>query len=207
MGHFVPRALEMKCLTSYFFPEHGVISSRRDFVVHGMGGVGKTQLCLAFARESKARFKHIFWLDGSSKDSILNSLIQSASRALGLLTTRVFSTKQPLRFPATEMLPEVAEHFLTWLSKADNRDWLLCIDAVDRDWRTEKDCQAFNYREYLPDTDHGNVLITTRLADLHIPLASLHLRHFDDDQALEMLESTAGKKLAGSICGALYRHR
>lgn len=196
----------MKCLTTYFFPEHSVTSSRRDFVVHGMGGVGKTQLCLAFARESKTRFKHIFWLDGSSKDAILNSLVQSASRALGLLTTRVFSAKQPVQPPPTELLPEIAEHFLTWLSKADNRDWLLCIDAVDRDWRTEKDPQAFDYREYLPETDHGNVLITTRLADLHRPLASLRLRHFDDDQALEMLESTAGRRLSGAELGAHYRH-
>ena len=185
---------------SYFFPRHETVASRRTFVVHGMGGVGKTQLCVAFARRNQTRYKQIFWLDGSSKESLLQSLAQSASRALGLVTRRVYSIWKPAQPANSEVSAEtrqIVEQMLTWLASSQNQNWLIILDNFDRDWRNGTDPQAFNYRDFLPESDHGSVLITSRLADLQIPLTCLHLKNFDDAQSLELLEARAGKPLPG----------
>ncbi|CAK3812899.1 TPR [Lecanosticta acicola] len=74
--------------------------------------------------------------------------------------------------------------------------YLLILDNVDRDWRS-KDPKAFNYRDVLPDADHGNVIVTSRLADLQIPYASIELQPIDSAQSEELLQSRAGRPLEG----------
>ncbi|TKA64223.1 hypothetical protein B0A55_11578, partial [Friedmanniomyces simplex] len=85
---------------------------------------------------------------------------------------------------------------LHWLSMKKNTKWLLVFDNVDRDWQSgQGDAQAYNYRDFLPSADQGNVLITTRLARLQRPKASLHLHQADKELGREILESCAGKEV------------
>jgi adenylylsulfate kinase-like enzyme len=37
---------------------------RKVFVLYGLGGIGKTQLAVEFARKHQSTFSAIFWLDG-----------------------------------------------------------------------------------------------------------------------------------------------
>ncbi|KAL1893605.1 hypothetical protein Sste5346_006436 [Sporothrix stenoceras] len=50
---------------------------RKIFVLHGLGGVGKTQLAANFARRYQATFSSVFWLDGRSEDRLRQSLAGS----------------------------------------------------------------------------------------------------------------------------------
>jgi hypothetical protein len=168
--HFVPRDSELKQLET-FFQSVNKTSRQRVFVVHGMGGIGKTQLCVEYVRKHKADFSAIFWLDGSSKDA----LRQSFASAIARLTSE--ATHEEVRLSqGSEDVDESFNAFTSWLSSSGNSSWLIVIDNIDLDWQVEgADLQAYDYRNYLPHADHGNVLITTRLARLQIPGASLYL--------------------------------
>lgn len=43
---------------------------RKSFLLYGMGGIGKSQICLKFVEEMADRFSHVFWIDASSEDTI-----------------------------------------------------------------------------------------------------------------------------------------
>jgi hypothetical protein len=81
-----------------------------------------------------------------------------------------------------------------------NTSWLLVLDNIDREWQGASgraDPQAYDFKDYLPPADHGNVLVTTRLSRLQRPKASLRLGEVDNDVGREMLESRAGSELPG----------
>nr|POE72713.1 vegetative incompatibility protein het-e-1 [Quercus suber] len=188
---FAPREADMQHLTS-FFGSAATAQRQRVFVVHGMGGTGKTQLCAEFVRTQREQFSAVFWLDGSSRDALHQSI---ASAALRLPNTAPPSTQTP----GARVDPvQLTGSFLQWLSLPENKKWLLVIDNVDREWQcTVEDAQAYDYKDFLPQADHGNVLITTRLARLQRSKASLRLASVDDQVARQMVESRAGRKVQG----------
>ena len=86
---------------------------------------------------------------------------------------------------------------LHWLALPGNNNWLLVLDNVDRNWKT-KDPQAYDYYDFLPPAaDQGNVLVTTRLAMLKLPDASLRLDDLGAKAAAELLQSYAGRRIEG----------
>ncbi|KAK5690099.1 hypothetical protein LTR17_026065 [Elasticomyces elasticus] len=202
--HFVQRDEEMKQLEAFFLPTSQPTpqptseptnqpAGRKVFVVHGLGGMGKTQLCVAFARKHKDDFSAILWLDGSSKDAVRQSL---ANASLRLPTTSITPSGNPDR-TATDLQDSI-DGLLQWLSLPHNAGWLLIFDNVDRDWHSEpKDPQAYDYLAFSPEADHGSILVTTRLSRLQRPRASLHLHNVDDRCGREILEARAGKQLPG----------
>nr|POF13611.1 vegetative incompatibility protein het-e-1 [Quercus suber] len=189
---FVPREVDMQHLKS-FFQSAMAAQRQRVFVMHGMGGMGKTQLCAEFARRQQEQFSAVFWLDGSSRAALKRSLVSAASRL------PVNASQQSAKgLSASVDSAQLSESFLQWLSLPDNKDWLLIIDNVDRDWRSRmEDPQAYDYGEFLPHADHGSILVTTRLARLRRPNTSLALASVDDGVAREMVKSRAGRQIPG----------
>ena len=104
--YYVERADEMQQLELFFqptLPRKG----RSIFVVHGMGGMGKTQLCVRFARKYQEHFSAIFWLDGSSRDALVQSMANAASRVSQLksaLLTAAASTGKGMQELAEALL-------------------------------------------------------------------------------------------------------
>jgi adenylylsulfate kinase-like enzyme len=74
----------MQAIEKYFFAEKQAflysLTRRKTFLLHGLGGMGTTQLAVAFARRHQQRFSAILWLDGSSIDQLKSSLAAVASR-------------------------------------------------------------------------------------------------------------------------------
>ena len=54
---------------------------RKIHVLHGLGGIGKTQLAIAYARKHKEIHSVILWLNGGSIDTLLQSLAAFATYA------------------------------------------------------------------------------------------------------------------------------
>jgi hypothetical protein len=192
--HFVQREAEMRQLEKFFQPD-ALNKRRKVFVVHGLGGMGKTQLCVEYARQHKEDFTAIFWLDGSSKDALRQSLANVAAR---LPMERPSLVRLPLQ--GSDDVDESVAALLQWLSLEANTGWLLVLDNIDREWQGaggRVDPQAYDYKDYLPAADHGNVLITTRLGRLQRAKASLRLGEVSNDLGREMLESRAGRELPG----------
>jgi hypothetical protein len=201
ISRFVERAQEMRAIEDHFLPEKQAVThsstKRKTFLLHGLGGMGKTQLAVAFARKYHDKFSAVLWFDGSSIDRLKQSFVAIACE-----------------LPQTELMADVAESLqvgkvdtdvvvrgvLAWLSLSSNKHWLLILDNVDRDWNTtERDPLAYNAKEYFPRADHGSILVTSRLVSIvDIFEANLHVGRVDDAQARSILEVNAHTELEGT---------
>ncbi|KAK4506031.1 hypothetical protein PRZ48_003996 [Zasmidium cellare] len=80
-------------------------------------------------------------------------------------------------------------------SNENNKKWLMIYDNVDRDWTRGNDRDAYEINDFLPDCDHGNVIVTTRLSNLLGSKKRLRLDRVSNEQAQRILEARAGKSL------------
>jgi hypothetical protein len=153
---------------------------RKILVLDGLGGIGKTQLAVEFARKYQAVFTSVFWLDGNSRDSLKQSIIDCVSR---IPEEQVPETSRKYSSSMEDGLDAVVGDFMKWLGKTENKHWLIIFDNVDRDYLQETDIDSYDVSNYIPDVDHGSVLITTRLAKLRQLGESLHLESVNMIQA------------------------
>lgn len=179
MNEFVDRPFDMAKLEQFFLPRRQH-SRRKVFVLHGLGGIGKTQLSVEFARRHHQKFSSVFWLDGRTEDSLKQSIATCASRIPeGQIAegSRAYSTT------SSGDVDAVVRDVTSWLGQTDNRDWLMIFDNVDRESGVGNvDSNAYDIARYLPGADHGSILITTRLASLEQLGSSQRLGRFSREQ-------------------------
>ncbi|PVG01505.1 FabD/lysophospholipase-like protein [Serendipita vermifera] len=105
-------------------------------VVSGMAGCGKTQLCTKFVHDHRSRFERVISIDGSSESSIRADL-----------TTQIRSMRP--KYSQSSF-----DDALLYLRDSRNMGWFLLIDNVDD--------VTIDLGPFLPDCNHGHILITTR---------------------------------------------
>ncbi|RYP82883.1 hypothetical protein DL770_005490 [Monosporascus sp. CRB-9-2] len=191
-NHFVDRPSDIADLEQRLLPQrhaHGQ-NRRRIFILYGLGGIGKTQLAIHFARRYKDTFSSVFWLDGRSEDRLRQSIARCASRIPdGQIAKR--SRRQVL---GSDDLDTVVADVLAWLASPGNTDWLLVFDNVDQDHEQGGMTGAYDVRRYLPG-DQGSVLITSRLSRLAQLGDSKQLRKVDKDVAKAIFQTWYGGQL------------
>jgi hypothetical protein len=201
VNRFFGRDAELLRLKDHFHPMTPCSNPRLNvFVIHGLGGIGKTQLAVEYARRNHNRYSALFWLDGSTEDQLKQSFIDMAHRLpQDQMTANAAEALRQLTIDADVVINGV----LQWLSLPSNKEWFLIIDNVDRDHlHKDRDPQAYDVKEYFPPADHGSILITSRLANLERLGYGKKLDEVDDEQAKAILESNAGKSVNGeSRCG------
>ena len=196
MNRFVGRDAEMLQLEDYFHPKTLSPTCRRVFVIHGLGGMGKTQLAIEFARKHN-RYSAVFWLDGSSIDRLKQAFVDVAYR---LPRDQITADVVEALKHSNIYIDVIVEGVLQWLSLPSNQHWLLIIDNVDRDHlNKEKDPQAYDAKEFFPSADHGSILITSRLAGLHRYGDGRKLNEVNAEQAKTILENNAGRSIKGQL--------
>ncbi|THZ50808.1 TPR-like protein [Aureobasidium pullulans] len=194
IDHFVQRSNDMQELERFFFPQQSHDTRRKIFVVHGLGGIGKTQLSIEFVRQYQTKYSAVFWLDGSSKDALQNSFLNIVTRlpAGEVTLSLAHAAKQ-----ASPDMKLIVRGVQDWLSLPSNHRWLVVIDNVDRDYTTKgTDPLAYELKEYLPAADHGNVLVTSRLSTLVAARNSHRLTRVDHDQSRAILEAAGGEYIS-----------
>jgi hypothetical protein len=155
---------------------------QKIFVLHGLGGIGKTQLAVDFARRHQKTFSSIFWLDGRSEDRLKQSIASYASR----IPNADIQDRNRNHAPSgKDDLDGMFADVMGWLAREDNADWLLIFDNVDQDHEQGGGTGAYNIRRYLPG-DHGSILITTRL---------LRLAQLGDSKRLTKVDKDMGKAI------------
>jgi hypothetical protein len=188
-NHFVARPLVTAKLEEYLLPQRrSGKTQRRIFVLHGLGGIGKTQLAVDFARRHQAAFSSVFWLDGRSEDRLRQSLASCAAR---IPEGQVSEKSRKVMLHSEEDLQAVVTDVLNWLARPHNTDWLLIFDNVDKDVSQGSETGAYDLRHYLPG-DHGSVLITTRLSRLAQLGESTRLREVDEQLAMAIFQQWRG---------------
>ncbi|KAG9198593.1 hypothetical protein G6514_009835, partial [Epicoccum nigrum] len=192
VGKFAERPKDTQALEQALLQE-GDIKKRRLLVLHGLGGMGKTQLAANFARRHQNRFSSVLWIDGSGKSRLKQSLAAFASR---IPAGQISDINRPYATNQGGDIDTMVQHVLSWLSLSNNRNWLLVIDNVDRDDRLrDEDEEAYNVEAYLPEADHGSVLITTRLQHLSQLAERLEAKKVDQEQARAIFKTLYTKEV------------
>ena len=196
LGRFVARDEEMARIAKVMLPISADQTSRKICVLHGMGGIGKTQLAIQFARKYRKKYSAVFWIDGSSKEKLKQSIANLASQLPQhqLLERAKLYTRKP-----HEDLDGAVEDVLSWFFQLLNEEWLLIYDNVDQEISAEiSNPEAFNLKEYLPKADQGYILITSRLTNLwHLGEADIRVGPVSELQGENILTNSIGECVRG----------
>jgi hypothetical protein len=213
LDHYVPREWTTDQLRSFFKAPNAASEGQRVFVVHGMTGIGKTQLCAHFARTYHNRFSAVLWLDGTSRDSLIRSIARIVPRLPGHSEDRTveFEGAQAHRVhpdintaTAQVQMSKLCLRFQEWLSNPNNNRFLLILDNVNGGWSSaEQGPQAYDYRtffnfnHFLRRIRHGNVLITTCSDNLQGATESLQMSLMNNESARKIMEGRAQRPVEG----------
>lgn len=173
---FVGRASELNEISRILQPEI-VEPKQRQLVLGGIGGIGKTQLAIAYAQRHQQSYDSIFWLNATSLPTLHLSLRSVAGRFIKADSLEILRDEQ--------VLARVHE----WLSHKDNTQWLLIFDNYD-----EPD--QWDITKYFPYTAYGSIIITTRLPH-HVPFSSdqIHVQSLSDiEESLDILEKRSRRE-------------
>ncbi|KAL2073093.1 hypothetical protein VTL71DRAFT_10417 [Oculimacula yallundae] len=137
---------------------------QRTFVITGLGGQGKSELCLQVASLMKQQFWGVFWIDVDTPSSAKRDFLAVAS-LLGSSAETISDVLQ--------ILSNIRE------------SWLLILDNGDD--------PAYDYSDYFPSGTHGAVLMTSRVAEcrLHSPDAFEALEGLHEREACQLLLKAA----------------
>ncbi|RGP77945.1 kinesin light chain [Fusarium longipes] len=171
--------------------------------IYGLGGVGKSQLAIEFAYRFAARLAEawVFWIHASTQARVIEGFMSIADKL-----------KLPGRNrPETNLLKLVYE----WLSNERNGKWLLVLDSADdSDVFLKKASEGNNDErkliEYLPHSQNGSILITTRNRDLAFRLAGPHesvheVGPMTQEEAMRLLENRLGTLSDANAAADLVR--
>ena len=134
--------------------------------VTGLGGIGKTQLALAYCYRHLDEYDIIQWLRADDATTLSTEMAEMAYR----LNTapRQMTDQDALR-----------QQTLNWLHTADQR-WLLVLDNADT-------IEPAALQPYLPRMGNGATLITSRNPNLERLANVLRLDLFTEDEAVAFL--------------------
>ncbi|KAJ5519835.1 Disease resistance protein [Penicillium fimorum] len=185
---------------------------RRTTVMHGLGGIGKTQLAIAYMKQNRSRYSATIWLNARDE----TALKQSFARVAEWIVLHHPSAAYIAVASESRDLDEVVKAVKRWLDEPMNDRWLLVYDNYDNPLLgnhtgkslsstsfakadtngddNEDFTKAFDLRTFLPETDHGAIVVTTRSSMVKLG-QRLHLRKLEDiNDSLDVLASVSGRE-------------
>ncbi|MCJ1400361.1 hypothetical protein MMC11_003566 [Xylographa trunciseda] len=167
---FTGRGSFLDQLSTFFSIKPQRAGPGRIFALTGMGGAGKTQICLKFTEDSSERFPYVFWIDATSDETAKQSFKSIVSDS-------------EIDIPGAGDSPE---QVLRRLSKLQTQ-WLLIIDNADREHPGE-------IEPYLPYGIGANAIITSRNPSMKTLASSNGHAKIDimkDEEAITLLLRSA----------------
>lgn len=165
-------------------------SARRIVILHGMGGIGKTQLAIAYAKRHKTVFSSIFWLNGKDEESLTGSFRRLAKQIVETYPSAIGSAVTNEGKP-----DEIVNAVKRWLQHPKNTSWLLLYDNYDTPKLPGSNESAeFDIRRYLPEADHGSIIITTRSSQVKYGQKIKLDKLKDIQDSLQILSNTSNRQ-------------
>lgn len=174
-AYFVTRATYINGIHRALHPQAAPTKQQR-VLLGGMGGVGKTQLAIAYAERYEQYYDSIFWLNATSQ--------LTCNVSLRLVAGRVIRAQQLERLNDDQVLARVCE----WLSNPQNKRWLLIFDNYDEP-------KQFELSKYFPYAAHGSIVITTRSPE-YVRFSSHQIRIQPlnrIEESLDILQKRSGR--------------
>ncbi|KAF8246609.1 hypothetical protein K440DRAFT_662037 [Wilcoxina mikolae CBS 423.85] len=161
-------------------------------LLHGMGGMGKSQIALEYAYRHTRDYNSIFWIDATDQGTITSSGVRvletliahyakkySGSPDFGRIATDLGI---PGRVDSGGKLVDEATKLAwrsvrSWLAREGSSQWCFIADGLNDD---------VELHEILPACNHGHIIITSRVrvhgCDLVVDIGEM-----DKDSALKLL--------------------
>lgn len=139
------------------------VALTQSSALHGLGGVGKTQIALEYVYRYGLEYSAVFWIGAETEEQIVNDLLRIA---------------EVLQLPerADENQQRVVAAVQHWL--ISHRQWLLVWDNVE-------DVDLF--QRFLPTTRSGALIITTRCQALGTLAQGLDLAPMKQEEGILFL--------------------
>lgn len=164
--------------------------------LYGPGGIGKTQTAAEYAYHYQRCYTSVFWIDGASEHTIRQSFSVAAGQILkswrrlnhNETAYQIFAKDfgaEDSKTSSTPTADQAVKGVIDWLSQLENNDWLLIFDNID-------DLDSFDIRSYMPSSLHGNILITSRRADVSGYWRSVEVEKMSDKEAKSLLAKSSG---------------
>jgi ATP/maltotriose-dependent transcriptional regulator MalT len=186
---FIGRDRELEQLRTWLTPR-----PKRQNVVAlcGLGGMGKTQLSIQFARKFVDTYSSVFWLNGKDENTLKAGLAALAAQVVENYTPPSVNDAQE------QEQERMAQQARQWLSRPDNDRWLVVYDNYDDPRLPGMDSSTgYDIRHFFPHRAHGSILITTRSPRLTYA-KQLRLNKIDNiDQSLSILATRSGREING----------
>lgn len=141
-------------------------STQKLFAIHGMGGVGKSQLAVEYAYTYENLYKIIWWIRADDTITIMADIEDLCIR-LGL----------SIRNQNGESI--ALEELFGWMEQ--NEDWLLIFDNAGS--QTE-------LADFIPIRHRGKILITSRNPNW---IVSIPLKLLETEQSIEFIINSTGQ--------------
>ena len=146
---------------------------KRVAAIHGLGGVGKTQVAVEYAYRFASEFQIVWWLS-SDEPATLALMYSKLGQRLGM------------RFPEGAKLDDVRHHVRRVLN--GRHDWLLIFDNA---------AGPEDVQNYIPQERTGQVLITSRNPNWGSVARPFPLRGLKRAEAVAFLLSRSGRQGRG----------
>jgi len=142
---------------------HQAVALTQSSALHGLGGVGKTQIALEYAYRHALEYSAIFWIGAETDEQVVASLLRIAG---SLKVAQWEEMKQQ----------DVVEAVQRWL--ATHAQWLLIWDNIEN---------LDLFHRFLPASRRGANLLTTRRQALGTLARGLDLSPMEQEEALLFL--------------------
>ncbi|KAF2180627.1 TPR-like protein, partial [Zopfia rhizophila CBS 207.26] len=174
---FVGRSSQLSELEAQLFVE----GYCQKVAIIGLGGVGKTQIALELAYQTKSKRPNcsVFWVPGTSPESI-----QQAYLEIG---------RQLLVPGIDDKEADVKNLLKSYLGNENSGQWLLILDnADDLDmWikTTEIGAKPTRLIDYLPKSNKGSIILTTRSRKVAVEVANnvIEVPQIDEEIGFQIL--------------------
>ena len=175
-------------------------------VLHGLGGIGKTQLAVEHIYSCIQDYTSVFWITAASEEEAKQGFIKAAKLLIKhharYITTSNYAPDynliaSKLGIPGAldqkgnlptdpSAMDEVMQAVREWFAASENKNWLIVLDNY-------VDLESFDINSYIPPCDHGTVIITSRRSDCaQQGRIGLEVSVMDESEAVQLLLQSAG---------------
>ena len=195
-------------------------SSRRVVALHGLGGIGKTQLAIQYAYSHRKDYTSVWWVNASTTQALSQGFFGIAQQLLsyhiqvGSTTTgqrpEIAQIAIALGLPpdivnqngevdaSRDTMGNVVNAIKSWFAAEDNNRWLLILDNYD-------DVRNVNIDDFLDPSSSGSILITSRSRDTSRIGQEHEVQEVTEGEALEILRRSAHRDMASFSKGMTRR--
>lgn len=116
--------------------------------VSGLGGMGKTQLSIHFAKRFHARYSSVFWLNVKDESTLKIGMVN--------LAMRVTDGDPSQSMSVINNEEQAVERIRLWFSRPENNGWLVVYDNYDDpDIPGMSSATGYDLQRFFPHTQPG----------------------------------------------------